>query len=206
MEINAQFGQLADQATVDATAAALTNNGITTLVVDSGAEAKAKVLELLPEGAEVMNMTSMTLEGISVVKEILESTRYASVRKKLNALDQEKDDREMRCLGAAPAWVVGSVHAVTRAGQILVASNTGSQLPAYAYGAQHVIWVIGTHKLVKNMEEGIKRLYEYSLPREDERARKVYGVGSGVSKILVVNKELAAGRITAILVQEKLGF
>ena len=112
----------------------------------------------------------------------------------------------MQKLGAAPEWVVGSVHAVTEEGAVLIASASGSQLPAYAFGSSHVIWVVGAQKLVKNFDEGIKRLYEYSFPLEDERARKVYGMGSGVNKILVINKEWMEGRITMIIVKEKLGF
>lgn len=101
---------------------------------------------------------------------------------------------------------MGSVHAVTQDGHILIASNSGSQLPAYAYSAAHVIWVVGTQKIVKNIEEGMKRIYEYCLPLEDARAQKAYGVGSAVNKLLIVNVEKVPGRITIILVKEKLGF
>lgn len=114
--------------------------------------------------------------------------------------------REKQRLGAAPDWAIGSVHAVTEDGKVLIASATGSQLSAYAYGANHVVWIVGAQKLVKNFEDGLKRLYEYSLPLEDVRARKVYGAGSSVNKILIVNKEPAPERITMIIVKEKLGF
>lgn len=121
-------------------------------------------------------------------------------------MDRKTQGVQMNQLGGAPEWVIGSVHAVTEDGAVFVASNSGSQLGAYAYGAQKVIWVIGTQKIVKNRDEAFRRLSEYSLPLEDERAQKAYGVHSGVSKILMVNKETQPGRITAILVKEKLGF
>ncbi len=99
------------------------------------------------------------------------------------------------------------MHAVTEDGKVLIASNSGSQLPAYAYGSGHVIWVVGAQKIVKNLDEGIKRIYEHSLPLESERARKAYGVpGSAVNKLLIINKEIIPGRITMILTKEKLGF
>lgn len=206
MYINESFGKLADDATVEKTAAALTGNGMTAVIVDTAAAAKQKVLELLPPQAEVMNMTSMTLEDISVAKEILESGQYQSVRNQLGTMDNATQGPEKRRLGAAPEWVVGSVHAVTMAGEVLIASNTGSQLPAYAYGAAHVIWVVGAQKIVTNRDEGLRRLYEYSLPLEDERAQKAYGIHSNVSKILIINKELQPSRVTVIIVKEKLGF
>ncbi len=206
MQINEQYSKLADDATIEKTAEALKKNGISVLVAETGEEAKKKVLELLPEGSEVMDMTSMTLEAINIASEVNESRRFNSVRNKLNTMDQKTQGAEMRRLGAAPEWVVGSVHAVTEDGHLLIASATGSQLPAYAYAAEHVIWVISTQKIVKNIEEGLKRIHEYSFPLEDERALKAYGIHSGVNKILIVNKEFAPERITAILVKENLGF
>jgi len=206
MQINEQYGKIADQATIEKTAKALQKNGITAFVVETGEDAKTKVLELIPENSEVMTMTSMTFQAINLAKEINESKRFNSVRNKLNAMDMKTQWPEMRRLGASPEWVIGSVHAVTEDGHLLIASQSGSQLPAYAYAAGQVIWVVGAQKIVKNVEEGIKRIYEYSYPLEDERALKVYGAHSAVNKILLVNKEISPGRITVILVKDKLGF
>ncbi len=206
MEINDKFGELPDDASIARAKAALEKNGITALVAGNGAEARAKLFEIIPEGAEVMDMTSMTLEAIGVPAEINKGGDFKSVRNLLNQMDDKTQSAEKRRLGAAPEWAVGSAHAVTEDGEVLVASATGSQLPAYAYGAAKVVWVVGAQKIVKNVAEGLKRLYEYALPLEDERARKVYGMGSGVNKILIINKEFQPGRITIILVKEKLGF
>ena len=113
----------------------------------------------------------------------------------------------MKKTGAAPEYCIGSVHAVTQDGKVFIASNTGSQLPSYAYGSANVIWVVGTQKIVKDFDEANERIYKYTLPLESERARKAYGVpGSAVNKMLIVNKEVAPGRITIIFVNEKLGF
>jgi hypothetical protein len=200
------YGTLPDEASVERTAAALRDNGMTVFVVSSAKEAKKKAIALIPECAEIMNMTSMTLETAGIAKEITTSGRYDPVRNELNFMDPETQRTEKRRLGTAPEWAIGSVHAVTEDGRLFIASRTGSQLPAYAYGAEHVLWVIGTQKIVENFDEALKRLYEYSYPLEDQRAMKAYGTHSGVSKILVVNKELVPGRITVLLVKEKLGF
>ena len=199
-----RWENLADDAVIKKTVSALKANGMEASVVENGEDARKKVFEILPENAEVMVMSSVTLDTIGVSKGI-ESAKFNSVRKKL--MDTATQGVEKRKLGAAPEWTIGSAHAVTEDGHVLIASNTGSQLPAYAYGAGNVIWVVGTQKIVKNTEEGIKRIYEHSLPLESERARKAYGVpGSAVNKLLIVNKETIQGRITMILVKEKLGF
>lgn len=203
-----KFDELADSTTIEKTAQALNSNGIEAIVVENGEEAKKKALEILPEGTEIMTMVSATLDTISLSEEInQEDSKYKPVRDKLYAMNRETQVKEMKSLGSTPDWAIGSVHAITEDGQILVASATGSQLPAYAYGAINVLWIAGGQKIVKNLEEGLKRIYEYVLPLESERAKKVYGVtGSSVNKILIINKEPQQGRIKVILVKEKLGF
>lgn len=201
------WNKLASLATAAKTREALRKNGIECLIVNNRIQAKEKALELLPADAEIMNMTSQTLEVISLVGEINGTGRFHSIRNKLTAMEKSGQEREMKRMGATPEWVIGSVHAVTETGEIFIASNTGSQLPAYVYGAGQVIWIIGTQKIVKNREAAFQRIYQHCLPLESERAKKAYGVqGSFVSKILIINREIQPGRIKIILVNEILGF
>lgn len=199
------WNTLAIKESVEKTVSALKQNGIEAVFVESGAEAKEKVLEMIPKGAEVLNMTSVTLDTIGLAEGINTSGNFNSVRLKL--MDTKVSAREKKRLGAAPEWAVGSVHAVTENGEVAVVSNTGSQLPAYLYGADKVIWVVGTQKIVRHLGDAHKRIYEHVLPLESERAKKAYGVpGSSVNKISVINKEVQSGRITVIFVGEVLGF
>src|SRR3989338_5358045 len=189
------------------TAEALHSNGFTVHIVENGRQAKDKIFEILPLGAEVMNMTSVTLETIGALEELGKSQKYRLVKNILETMDSKTQALEKKRLGSSHEWAIGSVHAITMDGKVLVASNTGSQLGAYAYGAINVLWVVGAQKIVKNFDEGMTRLYEHSLPLESERAKKAYGVpGSFISKILVVNRETVKNRIHIILVKEILGF
>lgn len=193
---------------IQTTVSQLSQNGIEALVANTGIEAKDKVLELIPRGSEVMTMTSVTLDTLGLTEAFnTPDGKYKPVRDLLYAMDRSTQAQEMNRMGAAPAFAVGSVHAVTQDGHVLIASNTGSQLPAYAYSALRVIWVVGAQKIVRNVDEGMKRIYEYTLPLESERAKKAYGVpGSAVNKLLIINREIQPGRLTLILVKEKLGF
>ncbi len=185
----------------------LQKNGINALVAETKEEAKEKIASMLPEDAEVMDMTSVTLAETGIQDLILNSGKYKAVKNTLQTLSRETDGKVMRQMGAAPDYAVGSVHAVTEDGKVLIASNSGSQLPAYAYGAEQVIWVVGAHKIVRNVDEGMKRIDEYVLPLESERAREAYGVpGSNVSKVLIMNKEPNPERIHLIFVKEVLGY
>lgn len=203
-----KFDELADTSIIEKTVQTLNENGIETVVVENSKEAKKKALEILPDGTEIMTMTSVTLDTISLSTEInKEGGKYKPVRDKLYAMDGKTQAKEMKSLGSTHDWAMGSVHAITQDGQLLVASASGSQLPAYVYGAINVLLIAGGQKIVKNLEEGLKRIYEYVLPLESERAKKAYGVaGSSVNKILIINKEAQPGRIKLILVKEKLGF
>jgi LUD domain len=200
------FGQLATDKSIEKTKDALTKNGIDVFIVETGAEAKDKALQMIPQGAEIMNMSSVTVDSIGLAKEINESGKYNSVRKKFATMDRQTQGLEMQKLGAAPEWTIGSVHAVTEDGKIIIASQTGSQLPSYAFGSSHVVWIVGSQKIVKDQDEGAKRVYDYVLPLENERAMKAYGKGSNVNKLLIINKEITPGRITMIIAKEKLGF
>jgi L-lactate utilization protein LutB len=202
------FDQLANKETVEKTKLALEGNGFTVILAENGQEAKQKALELIPRGAEIMTMTSVTTETIGLTQELNDSGNYSPLRNKLYSKDTP--DREKKRLGAAPEYVSGSVHAITEDGKVIVVSNTGSQLPAYAYGADKVIWVAGTQKIVKDLETGMKRIHEYIFPLETPRARNAYGLPETFntfdSKQLIFQRELIPGRIIIILVNEVLGF
>ncbi|HWY78741.1 MAG TPA: LUD domain-containing protein [Candidatus Sulfotelmatobacter sp.] len=205
-----QWEVLATDKAIDKTIGALNANGFDALVVETGEDAKKKVLEIIPKHAEVMPMTSVTLDTIGVSQAINDSGDYDSVRNKLNTMNREKQSSEMQKIGAAPEWAIGSVHAITEDGKVLIASNTGSQLPAYVYGSSHVIWIVGTQKIVSNVADATTRIYDYVLPLETKRARKAYNLPdtfhSNVSKLLIINKELVPHRITLIFVKEKFGY
>jgi hypothetical protein len=198
---------LASKESIKKVSDSLKSENIDVFIFKNGLEAKKKVLELIPIGAEVMTMSSQTLEAIGINKEINESGNYDSVKTKLMKMDRVTQGREMQKLGAAPDWAIGSVHAVSENGHAFVASNTGSQLGAYAYTASHVIWVVGSQKIVKNWDEGIKRVYEYSLPHESERQKGLGNIkGSSIGKLLIFNNEIRQGRVTMIIVEKELGF
>lgn len=184
---------------------ALTRNGIEVFIVESREEAKAKVFEIIPRGSRVMTATSQTAEELGLIAEIDESGNYDSARKFITSENDETVRQKIR-RSNAPDHVVGSVHAVTHDGEVLVASNSGSQIPLYSYTAKHVIWVVGAQKVVENFDDGMRRIYEHSLLLEDRRVRQHREEGSEVNKILVIKKEKIPGRIKMVIVKDVIGF
>jgi hypothetical protein len=201
-----RFGTVADDASVKRTAAALAANGISVLRAADAAEAKRIVLDLVPDGAQVHHAASQTLEVSGITDEIEKSGRYEPLRPRIWSMDRKTQADEIRRLSAAPDVMLGSVHAATETGSLLTASMSGSQLGPYVSGAGRVILVVGTQKIVSDLEEGLRRIDEYAFPLEDARAMEAYGIHSAVNKVLIINREINPGRITVVFVDEALGF
>ncbi len=201
-----RYKELATDEQIDRTVKALQANNIQTMVVETGNQARDAVLGLLPEGSAVHSASSRTLEQIGLTAAIEESGCYRAIRSELRKLDRVKQAGEYRQLASAPEYMLGSVHAVTETGQVVVGSGGGSQIGPYAFGAGKVIWVVGAQKLVPTLEDALQRLQEHSYPLENERMQSVMGRPARLNQILIMNGTLQPGRLTMIIVKEQLGF
>jgi len=204
--LSRRWGTMADDVRVRRTIDALEANGINVLRASDAAEAKRIVLDLIPDASQVHQGASQTLDVVGITDEIERSGRYEPLRPRIWSMDRMTEGDEIRRLGAAPDVMLGSVHAVTETGSLVAASMSGSQLGPYVSGAGRVILVVGTQKIVSDLEEGLRRIDEYAYPLEDARAQEAYGIRSAVNKVLVINREITPGRITVVLVDEVLGF
>jgi hypothetical protein len=197
---------MADDERVARTATALEADGISVLRAANAGDAKRIVLDLVPAGAQVHNGASQTLDETGIADEIHNSGRYEPIHPRIWSMDRQTQADEIRRLTSSPDVMLGSVHAVTETGSLVAASASGSQLGPYASGAGKVILVVGTQKIVSDLDEALRRIDEYVFPLEDARAEAAYGVHSGVNKVLIINREYMPGRITVVFVDEVLGF
>ncbi|GCE15178.1 LUD domain-containing protein [Tengunoibacter tsumagoiensis] len=203
---HSEFTQLASEKQIEKTIQALQANGIYVVLFETGEEARAYVLDLIPDGTKVYDSPSRTIEVLGLTEQIEHASRFQAVRTLLSTFDHVTQRNEMRKLVAAPDVLVGSVQAITERGEVLIASASGSQVGAAAFGASKVIWVVGTQKLVHTLSDGLRRIHDYSLPLEHERSLQVYGQTSSINKLLTINAEHEPGRTTMVLVKQQLGF
>jgi len=195
----------ASEAVIQRVAEKLRANNIEVVIVDTGDEARDEVLARVPEGSEVYSGKSMTLEEIGVFAALHEPEKFDAIRPKLQAMDRATHGREMRKLGSTPDTIVGSVNALTKDGVLVAASATGNQLAGYAAGAGRVILVVGSQKIVPDLDAALRRIDETVFPYEDARVRSTLGVGTKLEKILLLIGEWVDGRTTVILVREPVG-
>jgi len=200
-----RFTTLPDADTLAATVIALEEHGFGVDVGDDLDAARETVLARIPEGSSVMTNTSVTLDAAGIAEAINEGGRYDSARTRMSALDFATQAQEMKAIGGQPDFALGSVHAITREGTLVIASASGSQLASYTWGAAQVIFVVGLQKLVADLDEARVRVYEHSLKLEDGRASAAYGQHSFVGKILEIHQEMP-DRIHVVLVREVVGY
>jgi acyl-CoA hydrolase len=200
-----RFAALPDEDTLAATVTALEEHGFSVEVVEDLDAAREAVLARIPHGSSVMTNTSVTLQEAGITDAVNDSGHYDSARAKMAGLDFATQLQEMKAIGGQPDYALGSVHAITRDGVLVIASASGSQLASYAWGAANVIFVAGAQKLVPALEAARDRIYSHSLVLEDGRAVAAYGQHSYVGKILEIHAELP-GRIHIVLVRQPAGF
>jgi LUD domain len=202
----AEFTAPAPQAQLEQLAARLRERNFEAVIVDDAAAARKAVLERLPDGSEVHAARSKTLEDLGLAKELMESDRHDFLRRTYFNMDRNTQAREMRKLVAAPDFMLGSVNAVTEAGQLVEASASGSQMGPYSASAGKLILVVGSQKIVPDLDAAFRRIREHVMPYEDMRLREQMGIGTKLTRVLIMEQDFMPGRTTVILVKEPVGF
>jgi hypothetical protein len=199
------FAVPASEETIQRVAQRIRERNIEVVVVDDGDQARKVVLERLPEGAEVHSAKSQTLKDAGIFDTIHDESRYDALRPRYLKMDRKTQAREIRKLIAAPDFMLGSVNAVTEEGILVVTSASAGQIGPYASSAGKVILVVGSQKIVPDLETAFRRIHDYVLPWEDTQVRQVLNMGSFIGKTLLIEKEWIDGRMTVILVRQPIG-
>ena len=199
------FAVPASEETIQRVAQRIRERNIEVVVVDDGDQARKEVLERLPEGAEVHSAKSQTLKDVGIFDTIHDESRYDALRPRYLKMDRKTQAREIRKLIAAPDFMLGSVNAVTEEGILVITSASAGQIGPYASSAGKVILVVGSQKIVPDLETALRRIHDYVLPWEDTQVRQVLNMGSFIGKTLLIEKEWIDGRVTVILVRQPLG-
>ena len=204
-----KYQELASKEAVEKTIEALKPLNVEGFYVQNAAEALAKIKELIPAGASVMNGASVTLEQIGFVDYLKAGEHgWNNLHAGIVAETDGPKQAELRRQALISEYYLGSVHGMAETGEFIVASNTGSQLPHIVFSSQNVILVVSTKKITPTLLEAYQRLMEHVIPLEEVHMQKLYGVGTNPSKILTFSKEseITGRKVRIIFVNEDLGF
>ncbi len=203
------FDTLASAETVEKTAEAIRARGLDVISVATKADALAKIKELIPAGASVMNGASRTLEEVGFI-DYLKAGEHGWNNLHANILAETDPAKQaaLRKQSVISDFYLGSVHAVAETGELVIASNTGSQLPHIVFTSPNVIFVVSTKKIAPSLADALARLNEHVVPLEDVRMKAAYGVGTMVSKIVIFQHEhsMMKRKVQVLFVNEDLGF
>lgn len=203
-----EYIKIASDGTIKKVVESLKARNVHVVVVDTKEQALEEIKKLIPKGAQVMNGSSTTLNEIGFVDYLKEGKHgwdnvHADI---VNEKDTVKQAR-LRKEAVLADYFLGSVHAITEAGQLMIASASGSQIPSYAFTSDNVIWVASANKIVVDREAGFRRIEDYVFPLENKRMQGVGYPGSTIGRVLIFEREIMPNRhLTLILVKEKLGF
>jgi L-lactate utilization protein LutC len=201
-----KWTRLPGKETVNRTLEAVKARGVKAELASDRQEALRLLGEKIPNGSEVMTGASRTLDEIGFTETVAAGKRWKNLKAEIMAEKDPVKQKALRKKSTEAAYFVGSVQAVAETGEIVVASASGSQIPAYAFSADNVIWVAGIQKIVTNLDEALKRVREHALPMESARMKSLGYPGSMIGKILIFERERPGRNISLILVNEKLGF
>ena len=202
-----RWNRVPDEATIKRTAEAVEARNIGVILVDSAEDALRAVIDLLPEGAEVMNGYSTTLVEMGFDRVLKENPKgWRDYHAVVTAENDEKKRHALRRKSVAADYFLSGVQAIAESGEIVGCDKTGSRMGAWPHAAAHLVLVSGTNKIVPTVDDALRRCREYCLPLENQRSQHVYGMGSYIGKHVILDKEDADGRITLVLIKERLGY
>ncbi|KUK62260.1 MAG: hypothetical protein XD82_0751 [Methanoculleus marisnigri] len=202
-----RWSRIPDDATIERTVAAIEARNIRVILADTAEDALRTVVDLLPEGAEVMNGYSTTLIEMGFDRVLRENRKgWRDYHAVITAENDEEKRHALRRKSVTADYFLSGVQAIAESGEVVGCDKTGSRMGAWPHAAAHLILVSGTNKIVPTLEDALRRCREYCLPLENQRAQHAYGTGSYIGKHVILENEVTEGRITLVLIREQLGY
>lgn len=202
-----RWNRMPDEATLQRTIEAIRARNIDVILAGTAEEALQAVVDLIPEGAEVMNGYSTTLVEMGFDRVLKENPKgWRDYHAVITAENDTEKRHALRRRSVAADNFLSGVQAIVESGEVVGCDKSGSRMGAWPHATPHLILVSGVNKIVPTRDDALRRCREYCLPLENQRAQRTYGTGSYIGKHVILDKEDADGRITLVLIREPLGY
>ncbi len=146
---------------IEKTVENLRKNNMEAYVVQNCTEAVKLVEGLLKEGETITCGGSATLAE-SGVMELMKSGRYNFIDRSVAKSRAETEELYRKSFFADT--YLTSANAVTESGQLYNVDGNSNRVAAICYGPKSVIFVVGINKLVRDLDEAVKRVKTCAAP------------------------------------------
>ena len=147
--------------------AALRKNGFEAQYVATGAEALELIAGFVKPGTTVGFGGSMTLKAIGA-PEKMRALGAEVLDHDAPGIDQEKK-LELRRAQLTCDLFLSSSNAVTLEGDIVNVDGAGNRVAALTFGPKKTIVVVGTNKIVRDLDEAFDRIQTTASPMNNKR-------------------------------------
>lgn len=200
-----QFDQLPDEETLSTVVSNVEERNVSVTVCESGDQARSYLAEQIPQGATVMSGHSTTMEEIGFTDILTTADGFEYVGNQLDELEDDARFQARRNATTADVFFDG-VNAIAESGELIGANALGNGVGAWPFGAESLVLIGSTNKIMPSWTDAVERLREFALPLEDARAEEVYGQGSLVGKLVSLEYERVDDRTQLVLIKDQLGF
>jgi len=202
-----RWSRIPDDATIERTVAAIEARNIRVILADTAEDALRTVVDLIPEGAEIMYASSTTLVEMGFDRVLRENRKgWRDYHAVITAENDAGKRHALRRKSVAADYFLSGVQAIVESGEVVGCDKSGSRMGAWPHAAAHLILVSGVNKIVPTIDDALRRCRDYCLPLENQRAKRVYGTPSYIGKHVILDREDTDGRITLVLIREQLGY
>lgn len=202
----------------------LEKNNIEVICVNSREDVIPTVEKIISKGSTVAVGGSVSLDETNML-EFLRNGDYNFLDRYQEGLTRE-EVRDIHIKSFEADAYFTSTNAITEEGELYNVDGHANRITAIAFGPKNVILIAGINKIVKNIDEAVKRVKTISAPKNCVRLKRdTYcaktgycvdmegGIGKGCNSeqrccrhYLVSSKQETFGRIKVILVNESLGY
>ena len=127
------------------------------------AQAKAEIVDMVPQGATVFRCGSMTSVGLGLWEAIAALPEVKLIDPYRAELSPE-EGLELRRQGLTADVMIASTNAITLDGRLVNLDGMGNRVAAMAFGPKKVILAVGMNKIAPDLETAVARVKHHAAP------------------------------------------
>ncbi|MBP7792509.1 MAG: lactate utilization protein [Candidatus Goldbacteria bacterium] len=182
----------------------LRKNGFNVINVETTDEAKQEILKMIKEDEIIGVGGSLTIRELGVIEELMSRGNKVIHHWLPNTFIEEIKDARRKAVRISDVYLTGT-NAITLGGELVNIDTYGNRVAAMIYGPPKVIIAAGYNKIVKDVDDGFKRIREEAAVKNAQRLNVEFP--QGLCKVsTIIHQRPNDTDITIILINMELGY